>query len=259
MDPVGPLPTSVYWRRRLLAVGAALLGLFGLLWLVTALLLPPGVDSDDSTTGRTAHVESSPPAAGTAPAADVRPPDPGATGAPAGAPPAGPSAGPAAPNAGPADEAVRPDPAAGPPVLVPPAGPAPATGPPPCPDGQIKVTAEVGAPQYPQGAKPVLRIVVANSGPTPCVRDLDGAEQEIVVWSGDGAKRLWSSNDCVNPSSSDLRTLVPGQPVAFAVNWSGLGSVPGCTAERDRIGPGAYRVVTRLGPVVSAPVPLLIT
>ena len=122
----------------------------------------------------------------------------------------------------------------------------------------IKVSAETGAPEYKVGSQPLLRLVVANVGTAPCVRDLDGAQQEIVVWSGDGAKRLWSSNDCVNPSSADLRTLVPGQPVAFAVNWSGLGSVPGCTSERDRMGPGAYRVLTRLGPVISAPAPLLL-
>jgi len=48
------------------------------------------------------------------------------------------------------------------------------------------------------------------------VRDLDAARQEIVVWGGDGA-RLWSSDDCANPSSADQRTLVPGRPVAFAV------------------------------------------
>ncbi len=251
MDPVGPLPASVYWRRRLLGVGAAVLGLFGLLWVLTAVLLPPGVDDPAN---RTAHVDAAP---GPGPA-DVRPPDPGVPGTPAGAPPAGPSTGPAAPNAGPVDERVRPDATSNPAVLVPPAGPSPPTGPAPCTDAMIKVSAETGAPEYRVGGQPLLRLVVANVGPAPCVRDLDGAQQEIVVWSGDGAKRLWSSNDCVNPSSADLRTLVPGQPVAFAVNWSGLGSVPNCTAERDRVGPGAYRVVTRLGPVISAPTPLLL-
>lgn len=256
MDPVGPLPASVYWRRRLLAVGVALVGLFGLLWFLTAVLLPPGVDSDDSTAGRTAHIEPDP-------ASVAPPPDLGVSGLPAGAPPAGPSTeggrvGLPAPTAGPVDETLRPDQTGLPPVQVPPGGPVPPTGPVPCTDAMIRVSAETAAPQYRVGDRPVLRLVVTNVSGAPCVRDLDGAEQEVVVWSGDGVNRLWSSNDCVNPSSDDLRTLVPGQPVAFAVTWSGLGSVPGCTTERDRIGPGAYRVVTRLGPVVSAPVPLML-
>ncbi|MET0188435.1 MAG: hypothetical protein ABW212_05515, partial [Pseudonocardia sediminis] len=123
MDPVGPLPASVYWRRRMLAVGATLLGLFGLLWLATALILPP---ADDSSTDRTAQIEQQnpadqnqqpggTPAAGTpAPGpvnpapptspASVTPAAPGTPG-PAGAPPAGAatgsSTGPASPNAGP--------------------------------------------------------------------------------------------------------------------------------------------------------------
>ncbi|MDN5919850.1 MAG: hypothetical protein L0I76_32930, partial [Pseudonocardia sp.] len=54
LDPVGPLPASVYWRRRMLAVGAALLGLFGSLWLVTALILPP---ADDLATARAAQIQ----------------------------------------------------------------------------------------------------------------------------------------------------------------------------------------------------------
>ena len=50
---------------------------------------------------------------------------------------------------------------------------------------------------------------MTNISNQPCVRDLDSARQEIVVWSPDG-QRLWSSNDCVNGSTPDLRTLVPG-------------------------------------------------
>ena len=68
---------------------------------------------------------------------------------------------------------------------------------------------------------------MTNISDKPCVRDLDPARQEIVVWSRDG-KRLWSSNDCVNGTAADLRTLVPGQPVAFAVAWAGRTSTPGC-------------------------------
>ncbi len=263
----------------MLAVGVAVLGLFGVLWLGTALIVPP---SDDAATDRTAQVRQQDPLAqpGAAPAAgtgasgpvtpapptspaSVAPAAPGTPGVPAGAPPAGAapgsSTGPATPIAGPVDETVRPDNTPRPAVVVPPSGPSPPTGPPPCTDKMIKVGAEVGQPEYKVGARPVLRLVVTNTTGQACVRDLDGALQEIVVWSGDGRTRLWSSNDCVNPASDDLRTLVPGQPVAFAVTWSGLGSAPGCTVERDRLPAGAYRVLTRLGPVISEPAPFLLS
>jgi hypothetical protein len=96
----------------------------------------------------------------------------------------------------------------------------------------------VGAPEHRVGERPTLRLVVVNVSDQPCVRDLDGARQEIVVWSGDGAQRLWSSNDCVNPETVDVRTLVPGQPVAFAVRWAGRTSVPGCAERRTVVAAG---------------------
>ncbi|WP_226354134.1 MULTISPECIES: hypothetical protein [unclassified Pseudonocardia] len=278
MHPVGPLPASVYWRRRACAVGVALLALFALLWLTTWLLIPRGSDEPAGTAARTTPQSSqttpdtgtaapapppgspSPasPAPGTGAPASVPLPDPAAPGSPPAAA-AGTSAGPATPNAGPADETVRPDDTPRPSVQVPQAAPSPPTGPVPCTDAMIEVRAETGQPTYPSGARPELRLVVTNVSGQPCVRDLDGAQQEIAVWSGDGATKLWSSNDCANPSSDDLRTLVPGQPVAFAVTWTGLASEPGCAGERTRVGPGGYRVLARLDRVVSEPAPLLMS
>ncbi|MBC3194829.1 MucR family transcriptional regulator [Pseudonocardia sp. C8] len=261
LDPVGPLPASVYWRRRAVAVGLALLALAAGPWLA-AWLLAPG-DSDvptDPAAQSTPDIRAAAP-----PPAAPAPPAPGPAHAPLptpagpGAPPGttGASPGPAAPNAGPGDETVRPDDTPRPSVPVPEGAPSPPTGPVPCSDGMIEVRAEAGQPAYPPGARPELRLVVTNTSGQPCVRDLDGTEQEIAVWSGDGARKLWSSNDCANPATDDLRTLVPGQPVAFAVTWSGLASEPGCGAERERVAAGGYRVLARLGAVVSEPVPLL--
>ena len=260
LDPVGPLPASVYWRRRAVAVGGALLALLAVLGLTTWLLAPGG---SDLPTDRAAH--STPDDRSAAPpeqdparlAAQTPLPTPTGPGAPPGT--AGSSPGPATPNAGPGDETVRPDDTPRPSVPVPDAVASPPTGPVPCDDGMIEVRAETGRPTYAAGARPELRLVVTNTSGQPCVRDLDGAEQEIAVWSGDGERKLWSSNDCVNPATDDLRTLVPGQPVAFAVTWSGLGSEPGCAAGRERVEPGGYRVLARLGAVVGDPVPLLLT
>jgi hypothetical protein len=117
----------------------------------------------------------------------------------------------------------------------------------------IGVAAEIDPAEHRVGQRPTLRLVVTNISEQPCVRDLDPERQEIVVWSGDGKDRLWSSNDCVNGSTADLRTLVPGQPVAFAVAWAGRSSVPGCTGARDVVPAGSYRVMSRVDGVISAP------
>jgi len=146
----------------------------------------------------------------------------------------------------------RPAPVATP-VAVPP------TGPVPCTNAMTGVTAEIDQPTHKVGEHPVLRLVVTNTSPQPCVRDLDASRQEIVVWSGDGKLRLWSSNDCGNAGSPDLRTLIPGQPVAFAVTWAGRTSTPGCAAARTVVPAGSYRVMTRLDDDVSAPTPFQLT
>jgi hypothetical protein len=137
--------------------------------------------------------------------------------------------------------------------------PVPPTGPVPCTNAMIGVTAEIDRPVHVVGEHPVLRLVITDTSAQPCVRDLDSSRQEIVVWSGDGNTRLWSSNDCGNPGAPDLRTLVPGQPVVFAVTWAGLTSAPGCAMPRIAVPAGAYRVVSRLDDDISAPITFHLT
>ena len=139
------------------------------------------------------------------------------------------------------------------PVAVPP------TGPVPCTNAMTAVTAEIDQSTHKVGEHPVLRLVVTNTSPQPCVRDLDASRQEIVVWSGDRKLRLWSSNDCGNTGSPDLRTLIPGQPVAFAVTWAGRTSTPGCAAARTVVPAGNYRVMSRIDDDISAPTPFQLT
>lgn len=150
------------------------------------------------------------------------------------------------------DETPRPAPVAAP-------VPVPATGPVPCTNAMIGVTAEIDRAVHVVGERPVLRLVITDTSSQPCVRDLDSSRQEIVVWSGDGKTRLWSSNDCGNLGSPDLRTLVPGQPVVFAVTWAGRTSAPGCTRPRTVIPAGDYRVVSRLDDDISPPTPFRLT
>lgn len=247
-EPVGPLPATVYWRRRFVAVLSAVLLILALAWASAALLAPAPRQVAAAPAAVTAPRPAPPspavPAESSAPGTGEPETTPGSASA-ATDPPATSS------------EVVVPDETPREPVPVPPSVPVPPTGPVPCTNDMLGVTAEVDAPEHRVGERPTLRLVVVNLSDQACVRDLDGARQEIVVWSGDGAQRLWSSNDCVNPATVDLRTLVPGQPVAFAVRWAGRTSVPGCAEERTVVPPGAYRVMTRVDDLISAPTPFL--
>ena len=271
-EPSGPLPATVYWRRRWVAL-ASVVVMFAVLGLTIAALVHGGSEatSDEKTTlaanQATLSSETPPPPPG----------DPTAFGAPSTAPvdPSAPLApglpgvttGPGTqivPSTGaattaPATDEARvegsPDPAVG--ALPPPT--LPATGPVPCTNDMLSVGATIDRTDHKVGDKPVVGVVVTNTSGQPCVRDLDGSRLEIVVWSGDGVNRLWSSNDCTNPAKPDLRTLVPGQPVSFQVTWQGRTSTPGCATARTVVPAGAYRLLTRIDDLISPPTPFLLT
>jgi hypothetical protein len=258
-EPVGPLAASVYWRRRFTAVVVAVLLIGAAAWGAAALLAPPaaGTPAVGTTSLSPSNVALSAP--------DVATPEPSAPqqapSSPALAPGTTDPAQTASTSTGPAaatSEQLRPDVTPGREVPVATPVPVPATGPVPCTNEMLDVTAEVDRPAYRVGDRPVLRLVMVNATDQPCVRDLDPAKQEIVVWSGDGATRLWSSNDCSPVSGVDLRTMVPGQPVVSAVTWAGRTSAPGCAGTRTVVPAGAYRVMTRLDDDISAPVPFLL-
>jgi hypothetical protein len=249
-EPVGPLPAAVYWRRRAVAAMStvAIVGL--LTWSLAGVV--PARETTTRAASRAAVSAPQPTA-----------PPPASTPTPASTPGAGtPQGDPTNPAAGSADvspapatasERLQPDDTPRASRPAPPPIPVPATGPIPCSDDMIGVAAEIDPAEHRLGQRPTLRLVVTNVSEQPCVRDLDSERQEIVVWSGDGKDRLWSSNDCVNGSTADLRTLVPGQPVAFAVAWAGRTSAPGCTGTRSVVPAGQYRVMSRVDGVISPP------
>ncbi|MQA13506.1 MAG: hypothetical protein GEV09_04830 [Pseudonocardiaceae bacterium] len=106
------------------------------------------------------------------------------------------------------------------------------------------------------GQRPEFRLIVANTGPVFCFRDLDAALQEVVVLPATGQDRLWSSNDCFTGESDSVRTLAPGEQLVFTVVWGGRTSAPGCpAAARETVKAGDYQLVTKLGKLTSPPVP----
>lgn len=283
-EPVGPLPASVYWRRRLVAITATLGLLVVAAWSGAAWLASPGTPA--VTAVLAAVSQTAPP---TTSAAPTTPADPAVVVATSGGPVAGPlplgpgptpavttGAGPSATPAGaaavpstPAGAGTTPPTSAGrttepvdpteqllPDDSAPRTGPAPtpvpvpAGGPVPCTNAMLAVGAEVDPATHRVGERPVLRLTVTNTSAEPCVRDLDPGRQEIVVWGLDGT-RLWSSNDCSPVHRVDLRTLVPGQPVAFAVSWVGRTSAPGCVGQRTTVPAGNYNLLTRVDDDIS--------
>jgi hypothetical protein len=234
IDPNGPLPPSVYWRRRAVAAVALVFAVALLAWIVGGL-----VAADDQHPVRSA----------VRPPTSARHTTSARTSAPSSSPGPGVPSGSVTASPKPVESPVAPTTTPAPPPAGPPA---------PCPDAVLKVAAAPDAPSYPVGTRPLLRLLVVNGGPVPCTRDVSRNLREIFVLAQDGT-RLWSSNDCYGPPEQDVRVLPAGQPVEFTVHWAGRTSAPGCPLARRAVTAGTYQVVGRLGAVVGPPAPLTLT
>ncbi len=220
LEPNGPLPPEIYWRRRALAIGVLVVALALVIWLV--LTVTRGGDSPGTTkAAATSSVSATSKPAG---ASSTPPATTESSAKPSGTTTA------AAASAG---------------QVV--AGT--------CPDQSLAVKVTVEHPTYKTGENPVFGIVITNISSTVCSRDVGSGLQQVSVTTLDGQRRLWSSTDCYPDGAPDVRTLNRGEQAAFMVTWSGSTSQPNCAGDRVQVPPGAYAVVAQLGSLRSAAEP----
>lgn len=222
LEPRGPLPSQIYWRRRGLAIGIAVLVLAIVIGVAYAVF---SGGSDSKSTVKTSASQAPQPENKN----PVVAPPPPASAAPA-------------PTATPT-EAVAP-----PPVLK--EGDD-------CPDSTLAVKGITNAPQYVIGDQPKFTMVVTNIGLVACKRDVGAAVLAAYVYSLDN-KRLWSNLDCAPSNETLVKTFNPGEQVTTEVTWTGMGSAPQCPLPRQPIGPGTYNLVVQLGNLRSASVPFIL-
>ncbi|GAC1443471.1 MAG: hypothetical protein NVSMB55_17100 [Mycobacteriales bacterium] len=217
LQPVGPLPASTYWRRRVLLLVVAVL-----LLAVTARACSGSAKNDTLAT-------KGAPAARSSPVND--PPASVALTAPAVG-----SAAPAVASPRTAAPSSAASSAASPPAAVQ-----------TCGDDVLQVTTQADADAYPSGGKPRFTLTVRNIGAAPCRRALGPGAVELRVFSGED--RIWSSGDCSTSKEQGVLTLPAGQARATVVLWAGARSKPGCVSG-DPAQPGTYRVSARVGDLI---------
>lgn len=234
LEPHGPLPSEIYWRRRGLALGVTVV-VIGIAVAMFVVFMSGGTGAKPANADKLATA----PAKGAAPAAPA------------------PGAGPQSPTPG------------GPPATAQGQGaetptPTAAVQPPPvlkegddCPDSTLAVKGLTNQPQYFIGDQPKFTMVVTNIGLVSCKRDVGAAVLAAYVYSLDN-KRLWSNLDCAPSNETLVKTFMPGEQVTTAVTWTGMGSAPQCPLPRPAIGQGTYNLVVQLGNLRSAPVPFLL-
>lgn len=220
LEPHGPLPSQIYWRRRGLALGIALL----VIALIVGLAIALFGGSDSTNTANTATTQIPQPEDKT----------------PVVVPPA---------ESSPAPTPTPTSAVAPPPVLQ--AGDD-------CPDSNLAIKGVTNAPQYVIGDQPKFTMVVTNIGLVACKRDVGAAVLAAYVYSLDN-NRLWSNLDCAPSNETLVKTFNPGEQVTTEVTWTGMGSAPQCPLPREPIGPGTYNLVVQLGNVRSAAVPFTLS
>ncbi|MFW0795164.1 hypothetical protein AAFP30_15230 [Gordonia sp. CPCC 205515] len=243
IEPQGPLPPEIYWRRRVVAIGGAAV----VVALIIGLIVWSTGGSDDSPSNAAA---SSSETSTTAYSSETSAPSSSeaASGGYGGAAAGGAAAGGAANGSVPVSgSAAVPSGAA---AQAP--GPVPASG--LCPDSNIGVVLYTDKPTYTTGDQPVFTIVTTNVGLTECTRDVGKAAQDVVVRTLDGTRTLWSARDCSPLQTVNNVTLQPAQQVRDTITWSGTTSNPGCDKPRVPIAVGGYQAIGKIGEKESAPI-----
>jgi len=230
----------VYLRRRLAAVGAAAGALIAVVFIATSIGGgSSGPQSVQAAATGAITTTAGPPASSQAAATTDASPAPGVT-----------------LSSTPQSSAPSATPVQTPTAIAPPAtGPQLAA----CSDDAITVAAQSAEPSYVVGAQPVFRLLITNTGKAACTADLSARLQQFVVYSANGSNRVWSSNDCFPGTAPDTRTLAPGAPAVYSIQWAGTSSTEGCKTPRVPTAAGQYIVLGVLGGQQSQPVPFTIT
>jgi hypothetical protein len=227
LEPHGPLPTQIYWRRRALALGMAVL-VIGVIAAVVMVVVSSTGSGNKTTSKPSSQAAGPTPLPGENPEVKT-------------------------PVMPPAQQAPPPTPT-----------PTAAVMPPPvlkegddCPDSTLAVKGITNEPQYVVGEQPKFTMVVTNIGLVACQRVVGAAVLAAYVYSLDNT-RLWSNLDCAPSNETLVKTFQPGEQVTTEVTWTGMGSAPQCPLPRQPIGPGTYNLVVQLGNLRSAAVPFIL-
>lgn len=251
LEPHGPLPSQIYWRRRGLALGIAALVVV-IVAAVGFTVFRAGSDAENSGSADQAAAVAQ---AVSPDSANQQPGSPPPAAAPPGADRPGANSG-STSGSNLAESA--------PTSTLAKATPTKAVKPPPvlsagddCPDSTLAVKGITNQPEYVIGDQPIFTMVVTNIGVVSCKRDIGAAVLAAYVYSLDN-ERLWSNLDCAPSNETLVKTFDPGEQVTTEVTWTGMGSARQCPLPREPIGPGTYNLVVQLGNVRSASVPFIL-
>ncbi|QEU92702.1 hypothetical protein CP970_18920 [Streptomyces kanamyceticus] len=248
-NPVGPLPSTIYWRRR-----AVLLSLLGLLVLLVVWVVVSGggggKNSADGPGGNGPATSITPGPSESGPAISEHPggrdessEGSGSSGSGSGSDSgsgsgggSGGSEGSGSGGGGGSDDGAKGGGGSGDRL---PAG----SSLPNCASGDVKLKVRSVQNTYEIGEKPKFELIADNSGSKACKLDLGGKGTVLTITQADGDKDFWSSEDCPAGGGSLLLRVPADGRVTHAVEWDRRASEPQCaTPAAGTAAPGTYLV-----------------
>lgn len=251
-NPIGPLPSSIYWRRRGVALGVlALLALLAF-WLLS---LGSGGGSKDSADGPSdgkggpTETTITPGPTPSGPHYSERPGgrgDSGSDGATGGG-----SGGAAGRSGG--GGVVAGGFGGGPGLAVTADGKAvlSASKLPDCASGSVKLVVRSVKDSYGPGEKPKFEVVVENTGGSACKVDFGAAAAQLKITNTGGDDHVWASDDCPRGTSSLFVELPGSGETRRTLEWDRKRSAPQCATPSgsQTVAPGTYWVEVKVAGV----------
>ncbi|MFC4146684.1 hypothetical protein ACFO0M_10490 [Micromonospora mangrovi] len=249
---VGPLPSTVYWRRRAVVLGAGLLLLIVLLYSCNGTERNTGATPGSSRTPSASAAAPEPSGSALSPQAGGASATPGDSG---GGPGGGDSGGgPGVGDSGPGA------PAGGGTATSDPGGPvAPVVDDGTCTDAEILVTPVALPATAQRGTVVTLQLKIKNKSQRTCSRDVGADVQELFIKAG--AEKIWSSDTCGTGKGSDVQSFTPGFERLYELAWNGR-DASRCgngVAAGEFAQIGTYQVFARVGTKLGEPVKLTVT
>ncbi|MFF6786369.1 hypothetical protein [Streptomyces sp. NPDC012510] len=251
-NPIGPLPSSIYWRRR--AILLTVVGLLALLvvWVVTS----GGGGGDDNAgepDGKNPATSITPGPSGSGPAISEAPGgreesgdestsgggssgSGSGSGADAGSGAGGADGGAGAAGGGTSDDGGKNGSSSGEQV---PAG----SSLPNCTAGAVKLTVRSVRNAYAPGVNPTFELIARNSSGGDCKLDLGPDNTVVTITAADADEAFWASDDCHETAGSLLFRVPAGDRVTYTVEWNRDPSAPNCaTPSPGSAAAGTYLV-----------------
>ncbi len=220
MRPAGPMPQSVYWRRRAVALLAVLAILSLIAWAFSGAL----GSGATTTADRTGTAGASNAGASNAGASNAGASNGNAGGGGVGGSSSGQRA------AGAVGEAA--------------AGRVRA-----CPSGAVVLSVFASQSAYAGAQLPQFTVDVVGTARSTCIFDVGARHVVLVIRSG--SRPVWSSADCAAGTGSLGSDLQRGVPTVIPISWNREASAPGCTTPATPAAAGTYTATAVDGALTS--------